>query len=246
MNKYYILQSLREHDRKTGRELFDTLKNKCDIFFQEYHSKNELKSILEYISIDTQISNSIPFVHFDCHGDENGVGVVKSDFTEEDITWNELGDQFREIYITSSKRSVLCFSSCEGFNSSKLVPQFKVCPFSYVAGSFEKITFNDSLNGYRDFYEQIISGIDIKQAAYHVHQKYSDLKFLCFSAEVLFEVASTSYLKEKTTLEELQKRKENFESVLQLNNAQRAFLNYVYTQQGQQEFINKWKRVFFA
>ena len=250
MKKFYILQSLRPADRKTGKEIYDSLKDKCDMFFKEYQTKQGLLDILEYIKVDIQTTDKIPFVHFDCHGNENGIGVVKTDGTEELIAWTEIGDIFREIYLASSKKSIACFSSCKGFNSIKLVPEFKACPFDYVAGSFEKIGFNDSFEAFKEFYEQIISGIDIKPAAYHIHSKYDKMKFVCFSANVLFELGSKSYLELKMTKEELEKHKQiaikALGSVENLNPQQKAYLEYAYSEQGQKDYIEKWRRIFFS
>jgi hypothetical protein len=250
MKKIYILQSLRTADRKTGKEIYDKLKDKCDMFFKEYQSKQELLDILEYIKVDIQTTVKNPFVHFDCHGNENGIGVIKTDKSEELIAWKEIGDIFRKIYLVSSKKSIVCFSSCKGFNSIKLIPEFKTCPFEYVAGSFEKIGFDDSFEAFKEFYEQIISGIDIKPAAYHIHSKYEKLKFVCYSANVLFELGSKSYLELKTTKDELEKHKQIAIKALGpiacLNPLQKSYLEYAYSEQGQKNYIEKWRRIFFS
>ncbi len=250
MNKFYILQSLREKDRKTGKEIYDVLKDKCDMFFKEYRTRQELMDILELVKVDIQTTDKKPFVHFDCHGNEDGIGVVKADWTEELITWKEIGDLFREIYLASTKKSIICFSSCKGFNTIKVVPEFKVCPFDYVAGSFEEIGFDDSFEAFKEFYEQIISGIDIKPAAYHIHNKYVKMKFICFSSNVLFELGAKSYLEKKTSKEELEKHKQitlkALGSVANLNPLQKAFLEYAYSEQGQKDYIEKWRKIFFS
>lgn len=250
MNRLYILQSLREKDRKTGKEIFDNLKNKCKIFFKEYRTKQELIDILEFIKVDIQTTDKKPFVHFDCHGNENGIGVVKVDSTEELITWNEIGDLFREIYIASTKKSILCFSSCKGFNSIKVIPEFKICPFDYVAGSFEEIGFDDSYEAFNEFYKQLISGIDIKSAAYHIHKKYDKMKFICFSSKVLFELGAKSYLELKTTKEELEKRKQTTVKALgsgsTLNQLQNKLIEYKYSEQGQKDYVEEWRQIFFS
>ena len=249
-NKFYILQSLRKSDRKTGQELYEVLKNKCQIVFKEFQSKEELNNILEYINVDIQSTTLKPFVHFDCHGNDDGIGVVKADETEELITWTEIGDYFREIYVTSQKKSTICFSSCEGFNSIRLVPEFKICPFEYVVGSFEKISFDDSYNAFNEFYSQIIDGTDIKPASYYIHNKYTKMKFVCFSANALFELGSKAYLELKTTKEELEKHKniviKAMQSVSTLNPLQKAYIDYAYSEQGQKSYIEKWRRIFFS
>lgn len=250
MNKFYILQSLRKADRKTGKEIYEALKDKCQIVFKEFQTKQELNDILEFIKIDIQTSTLKPFVHFDCHGNENGIGVVNADESEELITWAEIGDYFRDIYLASLKKSILCFSSCKGFNSIKLVPEFKVCPFEYVVGSFEKISFDDSFNAFNEFYKQIISGTDIKPASYYIHDKYKEMKFICFSATILFELGAKAYIEKKTSKEELEKHKsitiKTMESMTTLNPLQKAYIEYAYSEQGQKDYIEKWRRIFFS
>lgn len=249
MSKYYILQSLRDTDRKTGKEIYDYLKDNSDVFFKEFKTKKELEDLLEFIKVDSQTTTKKPFVHFDCHGNSEGIGIIKQD-GEELIKWTELGDFFREIYLSSGKKSTLCLSSCEGFNAIKLVPEFKICPYEYVAGSFEKIGFDDSYNAFKEFYDQINAGVDIKPASYYIHNKYDKMKFICFSSNSLFELASKSYLNEKTSKEELEKQKQitinKLGQISNLNPQQIAFLEYAYSEQGQKDYIEKWRTIFFS
>lgn len=248
--KFYILESLRKTDQKTGNEIYLAFKDKADFTHQPYSSKEELFNILKRIKIETEATGKRPFVHFDCHGNNDGIGVVNQDQSEELIGWREISDAFREIYKSSKKRAVICMSSCEGFNAIKIVSHFDTCPYEYISGSFEKIGFADSLNGYKLFYEQIINGEELVKAGIKVHQDFDKLKFICLSSAQLFEIAEKGYLKVKTTPEEIAKEKANTiaqaQLIMPLTEDVSNYINYRYSDAGIAEYLQEWRRIFFS
>ena len=248
--KFYILESLRETDDKTGEQLYKTFKATSDFVYLPFDSKVKLFEILEYIKLDTNASNKKPFVHFDCHGNENGIGVVNADKTEELILWNEISDAFRTIYKASGKRSVICMSSCKGFNAIKLVADKNTCPYEYVSGSFEKIGFTDSFEGYKLFYELAIAGHELVKAGIQVHNKFDKLKFVCLSSSQLFQIAEEGYLRIKTTPEEIAKEKamtiQNASKVVKLTPELLAHIDYSYSDAGIAEYMQEWRKIFFS
>lgn len=248
--KFFILESLRNGEPKTGHEIYLSFKDKADFAYYPYDSKQRLTEILDLINIETFASGKRPFVHFDCHGNEDGIGIINSDSSEELVDWRELSDFFRKIYKVSKKHSVLCMSSCKGFNAVKIVPHFDTCPYDYISGSFEKISFKDSLDGYKLFYEQILSGEEIVKAGINVHNKFDKLKFVCLTSSEIFDIALNGYLKVKRTPVEIEKEKKNT-----IENARKAgpvteqvlrYIDYRYSDAGIAEYLQEWRRIFFS
>lgn len=248
--KFYILESLRNGEQKTGHELYLSFKDKADFDYYPYDSKQKLINILELISIETFASGKRPFVHFDCHGNEDGIGIIYVSGKEELIDWRELSSLFRNIYKASKKHSVLCMSSCEGFNGVKIVPHFDTCPYDYISGSFEKIAFQESLDGYKLFYDQIIEGEEIVKAGIKVHNDFPKLKFVCLSSSEIFDISLKGYIKTKRIPEEIKKDKqntiENAKKIGPITNQVLAYINYKYSDAGIAEYFQEWRRIFFS
>ena len=248
--RFYILESLRPGEQKTGHEIYLEFKDKADCQYLPYDSKKRLFEILEFIKLETKATEKRPFVHFDCHGNEDGIGVISADGKEELVDWREISDCFREIYKTSKKRSVICMSSCKGFNAIKLVAHFAPCPYDYVSGSFEKIGFQDSFDGYKFFYEQILQGEELVKAGIKVHMSFDKLKFICLSSIQLFEIAEKGYLKIKTTPEEIEKEKNNTiyqaKKIGTLTPSVINYINYKYSDAGIAEYLRDWRQIFFS
>ena len=248
--KIFILESLRKNDPKTGEMVHNFLnKNGIENEFRIFRSKKELIDLLEAIKIKTAADHIQPFVHFDCHGNDEGIGVVMKNEKEELITWKEIRTMFRDIYMASKQKSVICMSSCEGFNMVKLVAQCEPCPYDYVCGSFEKISFEDSYHGYTKFYELILNGKPIFEAAVEVHNTEIEpnLKFLGINSMTLFKLAIDGYIDKECTAEKLEQRKINIKKKFgSMTESQMDSLEYIYSLEGQKEILERCAATFFS
>ena len=251
--KIFVLESLREKDPKTGKYVHEFLDTKgIENEFHTFNTKQELIDLLGTIKIKAASEDFQPFVHFDCHGNENGIAVVKKDGTEELITWKEIRTEFRNIYMTSKQKAVVCMSSCQGFNAVKMVAQCEPCPYDHVCGSFEKISFADSYNGYRKFYELILDGKTIFDAAVEVHNddEFKKMKFLGINSKTLFKMAIDGYLEKECTEEKLNQKKELYQRILgqygTLNDNQKEYLEKAFSLEGQKVIIERCAETFFS
>jgi hypothetical protein len=251
--KIYILESLRQNDPRTGKHVRDFLNAKSfNNKFYEFKSKQELLNILDIIKVNSATEKVQPFVHFDCHGNENGIGVVKADNTEELITWSEISLAFRDIYLSSKQKSVICMSSCQGFNVIRLVSKGEPCPYDHVCGSFEKISFKDSYKGYTKFYDLILNGKSIHDAAVEVHQDidFVKLKFIGLDSKTLFQLSINGYIKNECTEGKLRKRKEVLKKIVEaegpLNQQQIDYLDMAFSLEGQEQILERYAEIFFS
>lgn len=249
----FILESLKIGDQKTGQQIHDFLDSKglSNKFF-EFKTKQELLDLLLYIKNISEMEKVQPFVHFDCHGDENGIGIVKANNSLELITWREISASFREIYIASEKKSVICMSTCKGFNAIKLVAYFEPCPYDYVCGSFQNISFNKSFLGYSKFYELLFNGKSIQISAMEIHKdpNLSELNFIAMDAHTLFKKAIDGYLEIECTQKKLAEMKDitknNLKQFGPLIKKQIDYLNEAYTLDFQKQIIKRYSDTFFA
>jgi hypothetical protein len=252
--KIFILESLRAKDPKTGEEVYSYLKSKkIESTFFCFKSVLELQNILTLIKVECSNSKKVAFVHIDCHGNEKGIGVVKDDESEELIKWDDLSDIFRSIYLATNRKSVICLSSCNGFNAMKMVAYNRPCPYDHICGSLEKISFSDSLKGYKLFYNLIALGKSIYDSAVEVHnnKNFKNLKFIGLNAKTLFQLAIDGYIKKECTIEKLEERKgraikELTDSGNRLSKEQISVLNISFSLEGQKEILNKYIDTFLS
>jgi len=247
-------QDQRTADPKTG-ELVHKFLDTENIAneFHRFASKQELLDLLELVKIESTTNQLQPFVHFDCHGNENGIGIVKTDGTEEFMPWSEIQDSFIEIFQASKKRSVICFSSCEGFNAVKMVGKQKPCPYDHISGSFKKVGFAEAYEDYAEFYTGIANGKEIFQSAVDVHNDptYRAVEFMAVNSSTLFELMMKGYQADQLKQDVLDARKARLLSLLKLtfphpNREQLNALDYYCSVQGQQVLLENFKEIFFS
>lgn len=251
--KIFVLESLKQNDPKTGKLIHNYLDSKS--VQNEYHvfkSKIELLDILNVIKIGSASENLQPFVHFLCHGNEDGIGAIKPDESVELITWGEISQAFREIYLASRQKSIICMSSCHGFNVIKLVSKCEPCPYEYVCGSFEKISFSDSYNAYTKFYSLILGGKPIYDSALEIHNDpaYSNLKFIGLNSDTLFKLTIDGYLIKECTEAKLAEKRERYRKIIEnqgpLNENQIEYLNKAFSIEGQKQILQRCAEIFFS
>jgi hypothetical protein len=250
----FVLQSLRDSEPKTGKAVHDFLdKEKIANEFHEFKSKCELLTLLEKIKNDCIQMNVQPFVHFDCHGNNNGIGIITDGVRGQLITWKEVLDQFIEIYRASSKGSIVCMSSCNGFSATRMVGMGKACPYDHIVGSLIKIPFRKSLEAYKRFYKAVAAGTGIFEAGVAIHnaQDLKALQMMAVNRDTLWNLMIRGYERDQLTPEALEARKAYLLTELKRTfpnplPAQLAELDYACSEAGQRELLAVFERRFFS
>lgn len=250
----FVLESLKKEDPKTGERIHEFLEKKNIVNqFHRFKTKAHLFELLEIIQMKVATEDTQPFIHFDCHGNDDGIGAINDNGIVEFIAWGEILDKFIEIYQASKKKSVVSMSSCEGFNATKMVAKGKPCPYDYVCGSFEKIGFEDSFKAFSTFYKNIEKGIDIFEAAVTIHNdpSFTHINFMAIDSYTLFYKMIENYKNEQLSEDMLSKRKEYLLAVLKItdpnpNKEQLDYLDRACSIEGQEEILHYYHEVFFS
>ncbi|HET6256236.1 MAG TPA: hypothetical protein VFE32_19315 [Puia sp.] len=209
ISKIYILQSFESVEAiKSGRELYEKLKDKIAVYFKDVQSPNDLYEELEKIRAEIISSEELCVIHFDCHGNEDGIELYDLHDNGTSITWEDFRSKFRNIYISSPAKPIISFSSCKGLYVMKLIAKFEPCPYGTIAGCLEDIEFEDSIDAFFLFYISLMSGASVLNGTVDVVAKYPHLKFFGFDAKDLAELGWDRYKKEKLTPEVIKARKD--------------------------------------
>lgn len=252
MNKFYIIQSLKPTDPDLGQRVHDNIKDTSTSEFFKVTNKNKLLSTLDYIRLDLTTNSDLKgVIHIHCHGNDQGIGISDDNGTIEFVYWEDLRDKFREIYVSTNKKPLLSVCSCKGFNVAKLVAHFQPCPYEYITGSFKTIGFDDSVNGYSTFYKALISGKSLDDSINETRQNFPAIDFTCLNSTTLFQIAIEGYKKLEMTPEKIKNRRDAIEKIIfdhfgTINEQQKNYLDYAFSDKGTDEHLEKYRGVFFS
>jgi|GEM_PF-2053019 len=208
IKKIFIIQSLKTTDAiKSGELLSKKVQNIIEVEFYNVETSIEVYNIIDAIKTEISGNKETYVVHFDCHGNENGIGLFDTKDTLTFIKWEELREQFRELYLITKQKPIISFSSCKGLNVMKLIAQFKPCPYEFITGSLKKIDFQESIDGYELFYKMLNSGETLENSMNSIREKYPNLDFMAFTTQKLVQLAWDNYLKTQISPEKVIQRK---------------------------------------
>jgi len=208
ITEIFIIQSLKTIDiYKSGLELAQKLKGSIATTLTNVETKAELFDQIEKIKAQVTGTKAKYVIHFDCHGNEDGIGIFDKFDNSEFVIWEDFRLVFREIYTNTLTRPIISFSTCKGFNVMKLLAAFEPCPYDVITGSLIEIPFGDSVAAYFDFYTNINNGMDFAQNIKEIRDTYPKVNFIAVSSELLFLMAWEAYFKTQLTPEVLKVRK---------------------------------------
>ncbi len=251
LKKVFIIQSLKTTDLlKSGEELNKKLSATIAGDFKSVETDEELYAQLDKIKSELKDNPGQYVLHFDCHGNKSGIGVYDKKDNLYFISWEDLRDKLREVYLASDQKLIVSFSSCEGFNVAKLVANFKPCPYYLITGSFKKIGFQDSVDGYCTFYNNFDSAKDFSANIKEVRDSYPRLDFAAFTAKQLFHIGWAGYMRLELTPERIKERKESIIADIiaiagTITKEQENFISNQFASQASDEHYSKYREAFF-
>jgi len=252
ISKIFIIQSLKKSDYKSGEELSKKLSSIItSVSFLNAETDAEMFAELDRIKLEITKKIGQYIIHFDCHGNKSGIGIYDKSDNLFFLSWEDLRDKLREIYVASNQKAIISFSSCEGFNVAKLVAQFKPCPFYLITGSFSKISFVDSVNGYFLFYRNLINNKKIQDNVAEIRTTFPTLNFVVFDNTQLVIIAWNGYINLELTPNKIKERKDAIKTeIIQLTGKitkeQERYLDKQFTLAATEEHFKKFKEVFFS
>lgn len=150
-----VFQSLNEKEKQTGKELIDTTlkyisfsKPYLENEFFDIDSSEEFFKTLEKIIIKAKNENKFYFLHFEIHGNENGIVLKNGDF----ISWKFLLEPMRELNIYYKDQLSIYLAICQGNSIISSIEPLNRSPFGFIIGSSFEIYNSDILNSFEKFY----------------------------------------------------------------------------------------------
>jgi hypothetical protein len=192
-NKIYVIESLKPIlDAKTGEELcnivFAPMRQSGGLLYEYCPIANqaELLTLFSRIEHETAQDSILPLLHFECHGNEKGVGLYPSgDF----IGWSDVLDQWRAINAASANNLIVTMAACMSFHAVLDVSILKLTPMNILLAPAKTIGEHEVRVIFQAFFKDLFATRDI-DASYKKHHQYLEL-YLC---EKLFSVAYAKYI----------------------------------------------------
>lgn len=213
-NKIYIVESLPEHDEKTGSELYnDVVRWKS---FNNPNLKSELispnnkiewKSFIDKVLSECAQDGILPLVHFEIHGSTNKNGLILA--SKELITWEEIYDSLVKINIECRMNLFVSLAVCHG---AYLLTQYRISKRAFcigLLGSFKTLPVSDLKIRFNEFYEELLTSFNIDKAYKNLLNSNPDsnIEYVCISAiEIFYHVYRHYINNEVNNKRQLKKR----------------------------------------
>lgn len=214
-NKLYILQSLADNDRKTGKELeerINTFSLSNNINFQavlfDLHSKEEWEYAWKEIYTSIDQLNIIPIIHLVMHGNTDYIGIEQG--VKGLIGLSELFEKTRKANILSHNNIMLTMAVCEGLNVIRFITLDRPMPFCNILASQETLCNPISLENFTIFYQALLKDGNIDMAFERLqNQGAGEMgKYRLVKSEQLFANVMQMYLDNKCNDQAIEERAE--------------------------------------
>lgn len=200
-NKVYIIESLREDELKTGKSLhedflhYNDINNEYGFEYQPIKNWDGLKFFLEIIYSDIKTKNVLPIIHFEMHGDIDGIQLSSGEI----VPWNELAVRLQKINIELKNKLVAVFALCHGIHFLSVFYEFmnSRTPFAGIIISADFVRVSEIKYGFPKFYEMIINARNGNDAIKGLNELINDedRSYSFLSCRWLFKEAFIQYLK---------------------------------------------------
>jgi len=203
----FVLESLPEGERKTGKELYDDcltvrlkLQKEIDVDYWPISNKDQLLEKLTDIFNEAE-KGYIPIIHFETHGSDGQKGeelefcfILSSG---EKVPLSEIKEILTNINISTGNKLFISVAACFGAAIFTLTLPTERSPFWAIMGPDNDIYPEDIIAAFHEFYNKLIYNMDgniaLKSANQLLLSKGIKLQFI--TSEYLFKEAYKYFIK---------------------------------------------------
>lgn len=187
--KVFIIESLRNGDKKTGEDLKDNLRQiwydqnlipDFDCQYTHVHDTNDLICTIKDIEKQVTTSNKLPILQIECHGSSNGLQLGSMEM----VTWKELFNYIRPINIASYNLLMLNLSMCNGETVIRYIDPTQRAPFRAVTGPIGEVLPEVLEKAWLFFYENYMKSLTEDYGLYKLAQSSG---LIYYTQEFIFD-----------------------------------------------------------
>lgn len=206
-NRVYIIESLGKDEFKTGKSLHEDLQhyndtnNEYGFEYQIIKNWDGLKIFLEIIYTNIKTKSVVPIIHFEMHGDINGIQLSSGEI----VLWSELAIRLQKINIELKNKLIVVFALCHGIHFLSVFYEFmnSRTPFAGLITSADYLRVSEIKYGFPKFYKIIINAKNGNDALNGLNEliENEDRRYSFLSCRWLFKEAFIQYLKQCSSKE---------------------------------------------
>jgi hypothetical protein len=208
-NKIYIIESLEEHEYKTGTILYnDLIRWRCEQLESGSElllitTKSEFNNAFIQIRKETQQQDVLPLIHFEVHGSTEGLILASNEL----VPWYELAEFLRSINITTRNKLFVSLATCFGAYIYSEIKTHNKAPFFGFIGPWGEITDKDAAVSYYEFYDELLTSLDFTKAVEKINTSNKlPYRYHFYNSEEIFEKVYKKYEAENYSPENFEKR----------------------------------------
>lgn len=217
-NKIAIIESIPDGDEKTGKILYDDIRNinilndeKIIISFDQVSSEMELVALLGGLCADVQQKGLYPIIHIECHGEAEKKGLILSN--KDFISWSKLYELLQSINEVMDLNLLIVLAACFAFEMSFSVYAYQRAPFWGMLAPSEKIYPEELKKSFVSYYKTLIENTgkqDVPNGSLALESLQSHkpqqgaINFI--SAEYIFKLAFDGFMKDHNSSKAIKKQ----------------------------------------
>lgn len=166
-NRLYIVESLEDHELKTGTELFEYLQPVVeDSPFALSLGLFTCAGVQGFRDVAARVlekskAGHLPWLHIECHGSSDD-GLYFANGSE--LSWEDLCDLLRPINEACGFQLFVVVSTCYGANIVSGIDTGEGAPCLGLIGPSDQVDPAELLGHFRDFYRTLLQTTDIGHA----------------------------------------------------------------------------------
>ena len=198
-----IFDSLGPNDFQTGEKLFEDLKlktylnNSFLVYYKRIGNLETLDEVLNWIKNQIHLKLIYPLIHFEAHGNENGMQFN----TNQSIEWIDLLCRLRELNILLINNLIVSMSMCKGASLIYKIDYYDRAPFKVLIGPDFSLKAGELYEGFYSFYDSFFFGYDFNKAfeimSMNIEKMNGDLAMItsstCFDTYTAFNENSQDF-----------------------------------------------------
>ena len=187
--KVFIIESLRNGDKKTGEDLKDNLRqiwydqnliSDFDCQYTYVHDSNDLIRTIKDIEKQVTKSNKLPILQIECHGSSDGLQLESMEM----VIWKDLFNYIRPINIASYNLLMLNLSMCNGETVIRYIDPTQRAPFRAVTGPIGEVLPEVLEKAWLFFYENYMKYLT---EDYGLHKLAQSSGLIYYTQEFIFD-----------------------------------------------------------
>jgi hypothetical protein len=184
-----VVESLKKPSRLTGTNLFETTIAPAALAHNTFAELHTVATRTQFFSARSRAETLAdeghsPIVHFEMHGDKDGLQLSNMDIVE----WPELAPSLVRINERTRMNLLVVAAACHGWHLSEILRPVDRAPTWGVIGPPDSIGDQDLYEAMQRFYAALWSSIDLREALNAANQSphLKDWQFQIQSADFLY------------------------------------------------------------